>query len=150
MIQRKQTLFLLQVAFLAVCFLFVPVQFVNEPLPVGTSLLPGSNAPYASSTGHLAAVALNALGLLLAVFTIFVYKRRELQVKLCYVIMVIYVILPLMIALCPFTLVNGNVHPFNSNVFAYIISAVNILAAFLAARFVKKDIQLLKSADRIR
>lgn len=146
MIQRKQTLFLLQVTFLSICFLFVPVQFANEPNSLQASLMPNAN----STPGHMAAVGLNALGLVLAMVSIFLFKRRELQIKLCYVLMLIYFVLPLMIAFCPFISLSGVSQPFHANLFGYIISAVNILAAYLAARFVKKDIDLIKSADRIR
>jgi uncharacterized membrane protein (DUF485 family) len=146
MIQRKQTLFLLQVAFLALCFLFVPIQFVNQPNPAQATLLPSGN----STPGHLAAVGLNAMGLMLAIVTIFLFKRRELQIKLCYVLMAIYIILPFMMAFCPFIAINAEPRSFETNMFGYIISAVNVLAAYLAARFVKRDIDLIKSADRIR
>jgi hypothetical protein len=56
-----------------------------------------------------------------------------------------------MIAFCPFVAkadgltVEASKHPFG-----YIICGVAVIAAFIAARLIKKDIELLKSADRIR
>ncbi|MBA3665664.1 MAG: DUF4293 domain-containing protein [Bacteroidetes bacterium] len=150
MIQRKQTLFLLQVAFLSICLLFVPVQFINIPQAARASLLPLNDGNAGSTMGHLAAIGLNALGLMLALVCIFSYKKRNVQVKLCYAIMAVYVILPLMMALCPFINVNGTAQKGDVNVFGYIVSAVCILSAYLAARFINKDIALIKSADRIR
>jgi hypothetical protein len=151
MIQRKQSLFLLQLAFLSLSLLFVPVQFINTGVtPIPVSLVPVDEASYASTGGHLAAVGLNALGLILTFVTIFLYKKRELQIKLCYVLAAIYVILPLMMALCPFIGSAGSPPVIEKNFFGYIISAVAVISALLAARFIKKDIELLKSADRIR
>ncbi|MGZ3899664.1 MAG: DUF4293 domain-containing protein [Bacteroidia bacterium] len=150
MIQRKQTLFLLQIAFLSICLLFIPVQFTPEPNAAHVSLKPLSEGAYHSTTGHLTAVGLNAFGLIVAFICIFFYKKRELQIKLCYVIILIYVIVPVMVAFCPFISFKGEALKGESNVFAYIVSAICILSAYLAARFIKKDIELIKSADRIR
>jgi hypothetical protein len=152
MIQRKQSLFLLQLAFLSLSLLFVPVQLIKtEVNPIPVSLVPVNEAAYASTGGHLAAIALNAVGLILAFMTIFLYRKRELQIKLCYALAAIYVILPLMMALCPFVGSASTTPPeIEKNFFGYIISAVAVISALLAARFIKKDIELLKSADRIR
>jgi len=150
MIQRKQTLFLLQIAFLSICFLFIPVQFTPEPHAARASLLPVNAGAFSSTGGHMAAIAFNALGLIISVVCIFLFKRRELQVKLCYIIMLVYVIVPLMVAFCPFIKFEGETLKSDANIFAYIVSAVCILSAYLAAHFIKKDIELIKSADRIR
>ncbi|MBL7933567.1 MAG: DUF4293 family protein, partial [Bacteroidia bacterium] len=93
---------------------------------------------------------LNFANLILAFTTIFLYKRRELQIKLCYVQIVLWLILGLMIAFCPFVQRTDVVVSVQSNYFGSIICIVSMLAAYLAARNVKKDIDLLKSADRIR
>lgn len=147
MIQRKQTLFLLQLIFLSISLLFVPTQVIlNGAITTGVTLTPVSGI---STTGHFAAIAINLLGLVIGVLTIFLFKNRELQVKLCYVLMVLYIVLPLMMAFCPFVnLLAGETA--GKTFFGYIICVVAALSAFLAARFVKKDIELLKSADRIR
>lgn len=150
MIQRKQTLFLLQLAFLSLSLLFIPSQVKLGGEPQGITLIPITEGGISSTTGHLAAIALNALGLILAFITIFLFKKRELQVKLCYVLAAIYLIIPVMMAFCPFVqpIVEGTT--VQKNIFGYIICAVAVLSAILAARFIKKDIELLKSADRIR
>jgi len=151
MIQRKQTLFLLQLAFLSISLLFVPIQFINDATnTIGLTLLPLKDANYQSSTGHFGAIALNMAGIILALVTIFLFKRRELQVRLCYILMLIYLVLIAMIALCPFVTSIKEGFATKTNIFAYIICAVCVLSAFLAARFIKKDIELLKSTERIR
>lgn len=154
MIQRVQTLFLLQLVFLSVSLLFVPVQFIDGldaklDLAVPISLLPSGPTLASSTGGHYTAIALNLLGIALALITIFIFKKRELQVKLGYVLMLVYVALAAMIAFCPFVSAE-NSPTVRTNIFSYIICAVCILSAWLAIRFIKKDINLLKSADRIR
>lgn len=150
MIQRKQTLFLLQIAFLSICLLFIPLQYITAPHAAHVSLIPLNDGPASSTTGHFTALGLNAIGMLLAVITIFLFKNRSLQVKLCYALMAIYIILAFMLAFCPFIQINGTAQSASVNIFGYIVCAVNVLSAYLAQRFVKKDIQLIKSADRIR
>ncbi|MCE3258593.1 MAG: hypothetical protein K0S12_234, partial [Bacteroidetes bacterium] len=47
MIQRKQSLFLLQLAFLSLSLLFVPVQLIKtEVNPIPVSLVPVNEAAY--------------------------------------------------------------------------------------------------------
>jgi hypothetical protein len=52
--------------------------------------------------------------------------------------------------LCPFVVKTEEMIEVKINYFVVAIGAFSVLAAFLAARFIKKDIELLKSADRIR
>ncbi len=150
MIQRKQTLFLIQIAFLAIAFLFVPVQFFGLPTSLHVKLLPLNGEIYTSTPCHLAAVGLNFLGLVIASATIFLYRKRDLQVKLCYLLMVIYLVIPAMAVFCPFIELKDVGQKADVNIFTYIISAVCVISAYFAARFIKKDIELLKSSERIR
>lgn len=151
MIQRKQTLFLLQLVFFGIALLFIPCNtIVTAKGAVDVQLIPLRDSLVSSSMGHLAAVTINFIGLILSFSAIFLYRRRELQVKLSYVLLAIWLILSLMIAFCPFVNKTPDVRDVEVNYFTLIIGAFAILAAFLAARFIKKDIELLKSADRIR
>jgi hypothetical protein len=95
-------------------------------------------------------VSLNFLGLIVATITLFTFKKRELQIKLCYALIAIWLVLIAMMALCPFVVKTEEMIEVKINYFVVAIGAFSVLAAFLAARFIKKDIELLKSADRIR
>ena len=65
MIQRKQTLFLLEVVFLAIALLFVPSNIIVKPnTSVNLYLLPPGNA-YESSIWHDLAMYLNFICLVL-------------------------------------------------------------------------------------
>ena len=151
MIQRKQTLFLFQLVFFGIALLFIANHTVVEA--EGTTdvfLVPFHNSHLLSTPGHTAAIALNFITLLLAFAVIFLYKKRELQVRLSYLLMALWLVLTLMLVLCPFVQNAATIQSINLNWFAVAIGAVAIVAAFMAIRFIKKDIALLKSADRIR
>jgi hypothetical protein len=150
MIQRKQTLFLFQLIFLGIALLFVPVSEVTTTTGKMDVYLVPLRSPLVSTSGHITAIAINFVALMLTFITIFLYKRRELQVKLCYALMVLWIILSLMMAFCPFVERTDVVIEIKNNYFGPIIGAFAVVAAFIAARFIKKDIELLKSADRIR
>lgn len=149
MIQRKQSLFLIQIIFLGLSLLFVPCQNIYTKTVV-TNVYLAPLIDFQSTTGHLFAVILNFLGLILATITLFTFKKRELQIKLCYALMAIWLVLMAMMVLCPFVIKTEEMIEVKVNYFVVAIGAFSVLAAFLAARFIKKDIDLLKSADRIR
>ncbi len=147
MIQRKQTLFLFQLVFFGIALLFIPSAWVKSgEIETPIFLTPINSGGFSSSIGHQAAIVLNFVGLILAFVTIFLYKQRSMQVKLCNILMLLWIVLTSMILFCPFVELNTR----SINYFNAIIGAFAFLAAFLAKRFIKKDIELLKSADRIR
>jgi len=152
MIQRKQSLFLFQLIILGIALLFIPVCTVfsgGRELPV--YLVKLDDAQVHSTAGHQAAIALNFLALILASITIFLFNNRSLQLKMCWVQVLLWLMLALMIAFCPFLESDDHVAiQYKVNYFAVVLAALGIVGAYMAARFIKKDIELLKSADRIR
>lgn len=149
MIQRKQTLFLIELIFLGLSLLFVPCQdIITATASTHVYLMPLID--FQSTTGHLFAVILNFIGLVIATICIFLYKKRELQIKLCYALLAIWLVLPAMMLFCPFVVKTEAITEIKINYFVVAIAVFSIIAAILAARFIKKDIDLLKSADRIR
>lgn len=149
MIQRKQTLFLLQLVLFSIAMLFVPHQIIySKANPYYVCMLPLVN--YSSTTFHIVAMALNFLALVITFVTIFLYKKRELQVKLCYFLILLWLAVLALLTFCPFLQPADTIIEIKKNYFGYLCSAFAILAAYLATVFIKKDIELLKSADRIR
>jgi hypothetical protein len=150
MIQRKQTLFLFQLIFLGIALLFIPCAKITTPANTYELLLiPINNPEVHSSAGHLAAVFINFGALVLAFVAVFLYKQRLAQLRLCYVIIFFWIVLMAMIAYCPFISSDVPV-TVEVNYLSLLIGAFAVLAAFLAARYIKRDIELLKSADRVR
>jgi len=150
MIQRIQTLFLIEMIFLGISLFFVPIQFLaDNGVSTPVHLIPMKSVVIDSTLGLSSAAGIAAITILLSFVTIFLFKKRELQVKLCYLLVILDVVLICMIAFCPFVTINETTS-INDNVFAYVILIVSSLSAYLAAFFIKKDIELIKSADRIR
>lgn len=143
MIQRIQTLFLAGVAIAATLLLFIPFQITNGENPFGINLIIQFKTPSVSSNIYVPFVVA-VLSIVLSVFTIFKFKNRILQYKLANILMLLNIIL-----LASFFLLNfydGSV----SYSFGSFIPVLGIACAFLAAHFIKKDEQLVRSADRIR
>jgi hypothetical protein len=152
MIQRVQTLFLLEIAFLSISLLFVPFQFIFTTgigeIAINLSA-PASNF-VKSGWCHIAAIALNYCAILISTTCIFLYKKRPIQVKLCYFLFAIFMVLLLMLSFCDFVSGHESESAVRTNVMAYLILIICAISSWLAARYIKKDIELLKSTDRIR
>jgi len=151
MIQRKQTLFLFQLIFCGIALLFIPSnKIITTNGILDVFLIPAKDQAFQSTLGHTAAIAINLSGLILTFITIFLFKRRELQIKLCYMLMLLWITLILMICFYPFVIKTEGVNHIDVNYFNGLIGVFAIIAAWFAIKFIKKDIDLLKSADRIR
>lgn len=150
MIQRKQTLFLLALFFAALSLTVINCNFLDvRGAKTGVSLLIIPNQDLKPSIWHYLGGGIDLIILLLSVITIFLFKNRELQIKLCYVLMLLQLALTAVVSFCPVVDLQGYITYENSGL-ASIIGIIGMMAAYLAARFIKKDIELLKSADRIR
>lgn len=102
-------------------------------------------------TDHPVLMVLSGLGALLALITIFLFRRRKLQLKLGYVLIALAILLPL----SAFLLFTGESAQMAQSVqvrdqFGMFLPAVAILFAAMANYYVKKDDHLVKSMDRLR
>lgn len=138
MIQRIQTLWLFLIALLAVWLFFVPVMGkldVESP-----TVFPFSDLfTYSFIAG-------NGLIAFLSLTNIFLYKNRSLQIKICYGIFF------LLILLC--AVIGYELRSFQMSdiVFKYSITFPVIAFIFdiLAVQSIKKDEKLVRSLDRLR
>ena len=87
--------------------------------------------------------------LILSFATIFLFKKRELQIKLCYVICVACLALLGLTIFVPFIKLNEGIK-ITKGFITTALLGVMFIDSFIATIFIKKDIELLKSADRIR
>ena len=151
MIQRKQTLFLLLVVFTSIALAFVNYNFLSinghPKMGVSVFIIPGNELQ--PSIWHYIGSTIDFMSLSLALVTIFLFKNRTLQIQLCYALMLLQLLLTLIVSFCPMVVTNDTITYENSGI-ASIIGVVGMMSAYLAARNIKKDIELLKSADRIR
>jgi len=151
MIQRIQSLFLFQLILLGIVLMYVPcVRALAGGEVSDVCLLPVNNARFHSSAGHWVAIVLNVGAIVLALFTVFIYNKRRLQKRLCLLLCGIWLVMTLMMAFCPFVESTGTPVETSINYYAVIIGLLGTLGALIAARFIQRDINLLKSADRIR
>lgn len=148
MIQRKQTLFLLAAAIVSIIDLFVPfLAFDRASEPFTINLLEGISQAGISSNIYFP-FTINVLTIIITFIAIFLYKNRILQYKIVNGGMVLNVFTTGLFFLLDFVNVSdvSNLR-FTFGAFLPIIGAI---FAFLAAHFIKKDEQLVRSTDRIR
>ncbi|MBL7901426.1 MAG: DUF4293 domain-containing protein [Bacteroidia bacterium] len=151
MIQRKQTLFILAMVICNCLLLFIPVaDVIHNNLSTHVYLVPFAGTEPVSTMGHFTAIALNFIALLLSFAIIFLYKNRKLQIQLTWLTILIWVTLGLMMWLCPFVVRTEDVQGIIMKYLTACISIPAVISGWLAIRHIQKDIDLLKSADRIR
>lgn len=145
MIQRIQTIFLF---FAAACFaILFMVPMATSDKPTAQFL---ADQVY-TIQDQMVLMGLTVLGALIALFAIFLFNNRKLQVKLGYVLIVLAILLPV----AAFIFLSNDTA--NQDATAHIekqwgmfIPAASILFAGLAINYIRKDDKLVKSMDRLR
>jgi len=149
MIQRKQTAFLAIAAIsLLLLFLFPVYGFEKD----GQQIMLFIYGIGALSPDFIALIALNVLSIFLLVLIIFLYKKRTLQMKLCKLATLL--IAGLIVAIFYFA-EDAKSFPelagYTSEIRPAMVSPLAALVlVILANRFIKKDEDLVRSADRLR
>lgn len=150
MIQRIQTLYLLLAVAVVVACLCLPVGTV-EPAGMGVSAvlynlgLYGANGLAACPVLFADLVVLAALSLV----TVFLYRRRALQMKLCVAGVVLCLVWYVYYAYCAFVSLSVGGAVFHVR-FAACLPFVALVLLLMARRGVKADDRLVRSMDRIR
>jgi hypothetical protein len=150
MIQRIQSLYLLLITALLIAVLFIPFGVFRTSSGVyeytafsigGTSgkfILPLWSLPL-----------LSILSALMAFVTIFFYKKRKLQIRLCLVNVFLIVVLFLISVAMIFFFQNNTPSVFSLG-FGLALPLISIILDFLTISAIRKDENLVKSWDRIR
>ncbi|MES2763694.1 MAG: DUF4293 domain-containing protein [Bacteroidota bacterium] len=148
MIQRKQTIFLLAVAIMAILLFLFPFQTLtyNEKF-WDICLMPGCSADVVG-TNIYAPMIINGMVLILSFVIIFLYKNRVLQYKLANLLILFNVFIVGLFFLLSY--VKEGTPGAITYQFGSFLPVIGAIFAFLAAHFIKKDEQLVRSADRIR
>jgi len=141
MIQRVQSVYLALAALLSVALFWFPVYSIEAAGSTAAGKIYLSGSPLL--------VIMNAAGGVLSMVILFLYKNRNIQVRLCNVTMLI---------ICIFisTVFYAADHDagLNSGVAHYqagcYFPLVQLILVFLAMRAIRKDEQLVRSADRLR
>lgn len=150
MIQRIQTIFLVQSVFLSLALLFIPSGWYETSLGSNSvGLVAHDLNDVHSGLIHNLAIFVNFGALVLGSLIIFLFKRRELQIRLSYLLIALWLVLGILISFLPL-LSASSILIYKTNWLSPIICLVGIIAVILAIRGIRKDVHLLKSADRIR
>ncbi len=149
MIQRIQSIFLFLVALISLLLVFLPFeQYSNGENTISLSLSPFSK-PEGVANLIFAPVFINlALGIL-AIITIFQYKKRTKQLKIARGLM--FTSLFMITSLLSIDFFHDDKAVWTKTyLWPSFLPIASVVFAFLAARSIKKDEELVRSADRIR
>lgn len=148
MVQRKQTLFLAGVFILSGLTIFIPFQHItlaNKDLAI--SLTSGFYDDRVNNNIYIPLV-FDILSLVASIFIIFQFKKRVLQYKLSVFLTLLNTIVAGLFFLLPYVK-EETIEGIHFSIGAF-LPIIGIVCAFLAAHFIKKDEELVRSADRIR
>ncbi len=150
MLQRVQTVFLFIITALSVLLAIVPFQKVSTyEITFLVSVKPDT-VPGMTKSLILFPVIINHLIAVLALITIFLFKNRKMQMKLCTVIALVSVLLTALLYVFNYVEVQNS----NDSVTSFYIGSyfpiAMIVFSILSRIYIKKDEELVRSADRIR
>lgn len=150
MIQRIQSIFLLLISLITVLCFITPFQLINTYnvcyiLNLNISALPDKTNSYI----YLPFI-LNCIILLFTLFSIFLFKKRKLQMRLCSLIAILSGFLSFFFLSPLYIQIKDDHNALVNYTYSTFLPFVNIVFAFIAKRFIKNDEELVKSADRIR
>jgi hypothetical protein len=153
MLQRIQSVYLLLAAGLMLAMLFLPVASFYGSGETPTFIFKAAGI-YSVETGKIVFAEWVIFGLIsltafVSIFTVFLFKKRQLQIKLtqinCILIFLIYV--PVFVYGQYF--ISGTNHTIVPG-FSIAVPLISIIIAQLAVRNIRKDEKLVRSLDRIR
>ena len=152
MIQRIQSVYLFLVFVISVVMLFVPIS--NYELNDNSRLMPHSGQLNLLTNGYYLGFIIEILIMMLILFTIFRFKNRKQQIKLCWLIIILLIVLLIycFFGITFFTF--GYALMFSLKNVHYLIGFylpfISIVLCILAIRAIKKDDELVRAADRLR
>ena len=155
MIQRIQTLWLLIVVALTTAMMFMPLAMYGGGVEEYKLYAFGMHSSQDSFTNIpiICMSVLIVLTLLIPLFTIFLFKRRQLQIRMCVVEMILLVGSQVVIciiyiigyrAVADFDVHGSLMKP------AMFIPVIAIFFSYLAMKAISRDEILVRSTDRIR
>lgn len=162
MIQRRQTIFMLLSAIISGLLFFMPLASFEAGGSVMRFTIFGIQNPIEtltlSKTYTWPLIVLTILMTVLPIYTIFIYKKRELQVKLCHLAMLLNIVFIGLVFLYYdndiqkiIAAIEGDSYELDvAYFFGMAFPLVNLVLEILAIKGIKKDIALLKSLDRLR
>ena len=162
MIQRIQTVYLLLVAILGILTLCFPIMGICSP-DVGLSKIYALGSLWCTCMGGGAAIWSKLFGVvallipLLALFTIFMFKKRTLQIKLSIAIVLLillFYLFSILFLTISYRHISDIPHLYGSfslNLsLAFFFNAIGLVLSILAIVAIRRDESMVRSLDRIR
>ena len=162
MIQRIQTVYLLLVAILGILTLCFPIMGICSP-DVGLSKIYALGSLWCTCMGGGAAIWSKLFGVvallipLLALFTIFMFKKRTLQIKLSIAIVLLillFYLFSILFLTISYRHISEIPHLYGSFSlslpFGFFLNQIGLVLAILAIVAIRKDENMVRSLDRIR
>ncbi len=154
MIQRIQSIYLLLVLILGVLYFFIPyatfqIAGINIANIKATGVEFNKNATTIASINMILLTINISIISILALITIFLFKKRSLQSILVKINMVFVIVS----VVCMFLFADIIKAAINAEIKYYIAAAfpiVSLILLFLALKAINKDEDLVKAADRLR
>jgi uncharacterized membrane-anchored protein YitT (DUF2179 family) len=146
MIQRIQSVYLLLVIIISALLFLIPLFRLENAESVLTAQAISTSF---SITTNSFLVILNCTTGGIAFISVFLYKNRTAQVKACNVNMIIICVVIGLLFYTADTLTNGMNQKIHYQAGTY-LPLLQLLFTFLAIRSIKKDEELVRSADRLR
>ena len=151
MIQRVQSIYLFLVAILMLTTLFFPIMEVVRAEETSSRMLSLLSLGTYSFLPNIALPALSLIVGIMALITIFLYRKRHLQIKFCGWILALILLLYASIFYSYITLVSKMDE--NTTFFPGITIAFPLIALILdcmAIAGIRKDQRIVSSLDRLR
>jgi hypothetical protein len=147
MIQRIQSVFMFFSIVVSILLFFFPaVSFVNLNETIIVSCNPFATIEKMNSTFYIVAI-LNLFLLTSLVYALFSFKKRKIQIQFnSYSIICTLLLIACFVGL-PF--LNSAEYTKQINWLFYLLP-ISVISLFLSIKFIKKDEELVRSADRIR
>ncbi len=158
MLQRIQTVFLLLAAAATICVFFFPLasflsEFAYYKLYIYEfrSMTPDT-VPVFSYLFTLPLVLLNAVAGLMSLITIFLYKKRVMQMRLLRLAIFLLLVFVALIFFyyAPTIEKEINAIPDYKSDYGIYLPFIALIFMILADKFIRKDEKLIRSADRLR
>jgi len=154
MIQRIQSIYLLLVLILGILHFFIPFadfyvggNFIADIKATGIEFNP--NAVITASVNMILLTLCIVVIDLLTIITVFLYKKRRMQillVKINMVFEIISVVIMFLLADIIKAAINAEVKYY----FAAVFPLISLVLLYFTLRAINKDEELLKAADRLR
>ena len=145
MIQRVQTLYLLGAVLLNLLLFYIPVyQFVPNTVIENVS----ATRNYSLSENALLTILNIGVGVL-AFLAIFLFKNRNLQIRLTNLCLLLTAVLTGLLFFVADTL-SGGMEMRVKYIFGSYLPMIELIVLFIAVRYIKRDENLIRSAERLR